>query len=109
MLLQAQNATAAARYLQHARELYAWGSAAPLGLYSSSLQGYPGWLYETGRHRDKLMLAASWLYRATGEAPYLAAAHGYWAAEGGVMGVGDINPYVSYSALWGPAAANMLT
>lgn len=109
MVLKATNPTAAALYLSHARELYAWGSTAPQGLYSNTLPGYPDWLYATGRYRDKLMLASSWLYRATGEAPYLTAAHGYWAAESGVMGMGDISPYVSYSSLWGPAAANMLT
>ena len=39
----------------------------PAGIYSVSYPGYPSDLYKSNRYRDKLMLAAAWLYRATGE------------------------------------------
>jgi hypothetical protein len=35
------------------------------GLFSKSYPGYP-WVYSCSRYHDKLMLAAGWLYRATG-------------------------------------------
>lgn len=62
----------------------------------------------TGSHFDKLMLAASWLYRATGSSSYLTAAQSHWTAGGGSMGVGTVSPYVDWSTLWGPAVVNML-
>ena len=34
-------------------------------MYSKSQPGYP-WVYSCSRYHDKLMLAAGWLYRATG-------------------------------------------
>ena len=37
------------------------------GAYATSLPGYPADLYGSDLYEDKLMLAASWLYRATGE------------------------------------------
>ena len=36
------------------------------GLFAKSYEGYPEWLYGTSYYNDKLMLAAGWLYRATG-------------------------------------------
>ena len=36
------------------------------GLFAKSYEGYPEWLYGTSYFRDKLMLAAGWLFRATG-------------------------------------------
>lgn len=36
------------------------------GLFAKSYKGYPEWLYGTSYYNDKLMLAAGWLYRATG-------------------------------------------
>jgi hypothetical protein len=36
------------------------------GIYSDSFPGYPQNIYKSSRYHDKLMLAAGWLYRATG-------------------------------------------
>lgn len=38
---------------------------ASAGLFSKSYPAYP-WVYSCSRYHDKLMLAAGWLYRATG-------------------------------------------
>lgn len=36
------------------------------GLFAKTYEGYPKWLYGTSYYNDKLMLAAGWLFRATG-------------------------------------------
>jgi hypothetical protein len=54
------------------------GPCPPLpGIYSDSFPGYPQNIYKSSRYHDKLMLAAGWLYRATGQQDgKLAAQHG---------------------------------
>lgn len=70
-------------------------------------------MYSTTRYHDKLMLGASWLYRATRNATYLAAAHRHWLDAGGAAGWGgswggEVNPYISWDSLYAPAAVNLL-
>lgn len=50
---------------------------------------------------------------ATGNSTYLYAAHRHWLAAGGRKGHrdkwgGEINPYISWDSLYGPAAVNLL-
>lgn len=49
------------------------------GAYATSLPGYPADLYVSNKvlYEDKLMLAASWLYRATGELIALCVSFGW--------------------------------
>ncbi|PSC67746.1 endo-beta-1,4-glucanase 1 [Micractinium conductrix] len=82
LLFSADNATYAASLLATARHLYQWGVEVQ-GIYSVSYPGYPSDLYKSNRYRDKLMLAAAWLYRATGNATYLTAARTHYQGEGG--------------------------
>ncbi|EFN55441.1 hypothetical protein CHLNCDRAFT_133737 [Chlorella variabilis] len=107
VLLRPVNATDADSYRDHAEQLYAWGASLQ-GMYSKSQPGYP-WVYSCSRYHDKLMLAAGWLYRATGNASYLQAAHRHWRDAGGIYGTaGSVNPYVSWDSLYAPAAALLL-
>ncbi|KAI7836339.1 hypothetical protein COHA_009798 [Chlorella ohadii] len=99
-------------YLRTARALYRWAADKP-GLFAKTYDGYPEWLYGTSYYNDKLMLAAGWLFRATGNSTYLDAAHRHWLAAGGRKGHrdkwgGEVNPYISWDSLYGPAAVNLL-
>jgi hypothetical protein len=71
MLFQASNPSYAATLLNHARKLYAFADTYR-GKYSDTIpaQGY----YTSSGYMDELMWGALWLYRATGEANYLAKA-----------------------------------
>ncbi|KAI3425705.1 hypothetical protein D9Q98_007681 [Chlorella vulgaris] len=107
MLLRPVNASEADSFLQHAKELYAWG-ASRQGLYGTS-NPKSSWVYRCSRYHDKLMLAAGWLYRATGNASYLQAAHQHWRDAGGMYGsAGSVSPYVSWDSLYAPAVALLL-
>lgn len=64
-------------------------------------------VYASDYYRDKLQFAAGWLYRATGEAAYLSAAHRHWTDAGGWNG-DEVSPYVSYDVVYGPAAVLLL-
>ena len=57
--------------------------------------------YATTRHADKLMLAAAWLLRVTGEANYGEAALAHWRAEGPSV-------YVGWDSLYAPAVNVLL-
>lgn len=64
-------------------------------------------VYASDYSNDKLQLAAGWLYRATGNASYLNAAHRHWTDAGGWNGA-EVSPYVSYDVVYGPAAVLLL-
>ncbi|EFN57879.1 hypothetical protein CHLNCDRAFT_8109, partial [Chlorella variabilis] len=91
ILLRPDNATHANLLLARAKQLYQWGADVP-GIYSSSFPGYPD-VYKSSRYLDKLMLAAAWLHRATGNTTYLAQAHKHYNDAGGRW---QMAPYISW-------------
>ncbi|KAL4457269.1 hypothetical protein ABPG75_012134 [Micractinium tetrahymenae] len=105
VLLRDTHPADAASYLLHAQQLYAAGNATK-GLFSKTYPNYP-WVYASDYFNDKLQFAAGWLYRATGNASYLVAAHRHWRDAGGWSG-DEVSPYVSYDAVYGPAAVLLL-
>ena len=75
MVFAASDSSYAATLLSHARQLYTFATTS-LGKYSDVVPqegSYPSYAYE-----DELVWSAAWLYRATGEAAYLAAAESGW-------------------------------
>ncbi|EFN58136.1 hypothetical protein CHLNCDRAFT_141891 [Chlorella variabilis] len=103
LLFSSSQPAYAAVLLGKARQLYAWGAAVP-GQYSDSMPGYPQDLYESNRYHDKLMLAAAWLHRATGNASYLDAAHRHFQQTS----FDNISPYTSYDSQFTMAATLLL-
>lgn len=61
----------AATMLQHARELYSFANTYQ-GKYTDSIPGVSAFYNSFSGYQDELAWAAAWLYRATGEAGYLA-------------------------------------
>ena len=100
MAFQSSNATYAAQLLTHARQLYAWGAAVP-GKYSDTYSAATS-VYASSRYGDKLMFAAAWLARATGEAQFIDAAYAHWLA-------GDRDIFVGWDSTTAPAANLLLS
>ncbi|KAL4444350.1 hypothetical protein ABPG75_012087 [Micractinium tetrahymenae] len=105
LLLRPANATFANRLLAKAQELYRWGADVP-GRYSSSYPSYLNDIYGSSRYPDKLMLAAGWLGRATGNASYFAEAQCWYKQAGGAD---NLSPYVSWDDVSPPAAAVLVS
>ncbi|KAL4420827.1 hypothetical protein ABPG75_010483 [Micractinium tetrahymenae] len=75
LLFKSGDPAFAADCLDHARRLFTFASTHE-GKYSASQPG-PTYVYPSTQFEDDLAFAAAWLYRATGEEPYLAAARKY--------------------------------
>ncbi|KAI7841709.1 hypothetical protein COHA_004576 [Chlorella ohadii] len=105
MLLKATNPAFSAALLTKAQTLYAWGKS-KLGLYSDSYPGYNKDVYGSSSYRDKLFLAAAWLYRATGQDVYQQEAYGWFSQLGGRWGA---SVYVSWDDVTAPAVMTLLT
>ncbi|KAL4451254.1 hypothetical protein ABPG77_009326 [Micractinium sp. CCAP 211/92] len=75
LLFKASDAAFAASCLDHARRLFNFASTYE-GKYSASQPG-PTYVYPSTQFEDDLAFAAAWLYRATGEEQFLAAARKY--------------------------------
>ncbi|PSC72455.1 Endoglucanase A [Micractinium conductrix] len=105
LLFRKSNVSYADQLLRKATELYSWGAAVQ-GLYSESYPGYDSSLYATNRYCDKLLLAAAWLGRATGNATYFGEARQWWLAA--LEEDGGPNVFVSWDSV-APAAAELLT
>ncbi|KAK2080239.1 hypothetical protein QBZ16_000092 [Prototheca wickerhamii] len=95
LLFEGSDAAFSDELLEHAIQLYEWGKAYP-GRYSSS---YPSvtYVYTSSRYLDKLMHAAAWLFRATGQAKYANDAYSFWQGAGS----GDI--YAGWDSAYAPA------
>ncbi|KFM24183.1 Endoglucanase A [Auxenochlorella protothecoides] len=95
LLFKTRDPAFAAKQLSHAKQLYAWGKKYP-GKYNSA-HSAATYVYSSSRYLDKLMYAAAWLFRATGEAAYAADAYAFWQSAGS----GDI--YTSWDSTFAPA------
>lgn len=102
LVFQGSDPDYAARLLSHARQLYAWAAAKP-GKYNAA-HPIATKVYSSSRYLDKLLLAAAWLRRATGEAAFADAALAHWQAAS--PGGGDI--YVGWDSTTVPAAILLL-
>lgn len=83
-----------------AAEIWQWGTVSE-GLYSKV---YPqaARAYPSTDWADDMAWGAAWLFRATGDANYLNAAHNYWTR-------GDQNPYPCWDSKWAPVAAMLVS
>lgn len=104
LLLRPTNATFARQLLAKAQELYRWGAEVP-GRYSSSYPGYPQDIYGSSRYPDKLMLAAGWLGRATGNASYYTEAQRWYRQ----LGADNLSPYVDWDDTSSAAALALVS
>lgn len=99
LVFQPSDPAYAAQLLNHSVALYNWAKARP-GSYNDA---YPEETsgYTTSRYVDKLMFAAAWLYRATGDTPYLQDAQSFWQE-------GDRDIFVSWDSTTAAAAILLL-
>uniref|UniRef100_A0A1D1ZW54 Endoglucanase n=1 Tax=Auxenochlorella protothecoides TaxID=3075 RepID=A0A1D1ZW54_AUXPR len=81
LLLKGRDEKMAAELLRHAEELYAWAKEVQ-GKYNAAHKGATH-VYQSSRFLDKLMYAAAWLFRATGQGRYADDALAHWRAAGG--------------------------
>src|SRR5262245_10552839 len=79
MLFQSSNPAYALTLLSHARKLYAFADVYR-GKYSDVITDAQGFYNSWSGYQDELMWGALWLYRATGEAAYLAKAQAAYGA-----------------------------
>ena len=86
MFFQTDDQAYAAMLLQHARELYDFANTSR-GTYTASIPDVAAFYDSFSGYMDELAWSASWLYRATGEASYLAEAESHYAAasSGGTL------------------------
>jgi endoglucanase len=96
LVFQGDDPTFAAALLDHATSLYAWGASVE-GRYSTSFTSVT-YVYSSSRFLDKLMLAAAWLHKATGQAGYASQAYTYWQRLGS-----DRDVVVDWDAMLVPA------
>jgi hypothetical protein len=104
MLLKTVSPTMSRALLTKAQTLYAWGKTT-LGLYSDSYPGYNKDVYGSSSYRDKLFLAAAWLYRATGQDAYQQEAYTWFTQLGGRY---SASVYVSWDDVTAPAVMALL-
>ncbi|KFM24182.1 Endoglucanase A [Auxenochlorella protothecoides] len=95
LVLAGSDAALSKEMLTHATALYAWGKAYP-GLYNAAYSSAT-YVYWSSRYVDKLMYAAAWLFRATGDAAYATDAYAFWQSAGS----GDI--YTGWDSTFAPA------
>jgi hypothetical protein len=93
----AEDPAFAARLLASARALWEWGTSSE-GTYSSVYPAATA-IYRSTEWLDDMVWGAAWLFRATGDASYAAAALGYWD-----RGAGARDVYPAWDSVWAPAA-----
>jgi endoglucanase len=72
--------------LTHARQLFTFGDTYR-GVYSDSIPDAANYYKSWSGYNDEIVWAAAWLYRATGEQPFLARAEsGYSLISGSIVG-----------------------
>jgi hypothetical protein len=92
------NATYAAALLATAKQLWAWGVNSE-GAYSNYHTSVTS-IYPSSDWKDDMAWGAGWLFKATGDASYLTAAHSYWAR-------GGMDVYTCWDSVGGPTAVLM--
>ncbi len=100
MVYRDVDATFADTLKTRAIEIWQWGTVSE-GLYSTVYPG-PTSAYPSTDWTDDMAWGAAWLYRATGDASYLASALTYWNR-------GDPNPYPCWDSKFAPVAAMLVS